>query len=98
MKMTKLELAPIDIVSRSMQTGIKDYLYLDLTHLSKQKYINFANTNMTLKPTIQSTIGTRIQIEDWDYKESNTQEYTHGILMYPARMVPQIARRLIQTY
>lgn len=35
---------------------------------------------------------------DWDFKEENTREYTHGIHPYPARMVPQIARRLIQEY
>lgn len=35
---------------------------------------------------------------DWDYRTANTKEYTHGIHPYPAMMIPQVARRLIQTY
>jgi len=34
----------------------------------------------------------------WDFKESNTKEYTHCIHTYPAMMIPQIARRLIYLY
>jgi len=34
----------------------------------------------------------------WDYKTADTKEYTHGIHPYPAMMIPQIARRLIETY
>ncbi len=35
---------------------------------------------------------------DWDYRTANTKEYTHGIHPYPAMMIPQVARRLVQTY
>lgn len=35
---------------------------------------------------------------NWDFKESNTKEYTHRIHTYPAMMIPQIARRLIYLY
>ncbi len=35
---------------------------------------------------------------DWDYRTANTKEFTHGIHPYPAMMIPQVARRLIQTY
>ena len=35
---------------------------------------------------------------DWDYRTANTKEYTHGIHPYPAMMIPQVARRLIQEY
>jgi len=35
---------------------------------------------------------------DWDFKESNTKEYTHGFHTYPAMMIPQIARKLIDLY
>ena len=34
----------------------------------------------------------------WDFKKSNTKEYTHCIHTYPAMMIPQIARRLIYLY
>ncbi len=32
---------------------------------------------------------------DWDFKGHDTQYMTHGIHKYPARMIPQIAKRLI---
>ena len=32
---------------------------------------------------------------DWDFRDSNTKEYTHCYHNYPAMMIPQIARRLI---
>jgi hypothetical protein len=35
---------------------------------------------------------------DWDFEGANTQKFTHGIHPYPARMVPQIAYRLIKRY
>lgn len=35
---------------------------------------------------------------NWDFKEADTKEYTHGIHTYPAMMIPQIARRLIYLY
>lgn len=41
---------------------------------------------------------TRILDESWDFKNANTKEYTHCFHTYPAMMIPQIARRLIETY
>src|SRR4030042_2760510 len=35
---------------------------------------------------------------DWNFAQANTQELTHGLCYYPARMVPQIAARLLDTY
>ena len=37
-------------------------------------------------------------VSDWDYRTANTKEYTHGIHPYPAMMIPQVARRLIDEY
>ena len=34
----------------------------------------------------------------WDYKSVDTKYNNHGIHDYPARMIPQIANRLIETY
>lgn len=31
----------------------------------------------------------------WEYADANTQQITHGIHPYPARMIPQIANRII---
>lgn len=36
--------------------------------------------------------------ETWDYKGVNTKEYTHCFHIYPAMMIPQIARRLLEEY
>ncbi|MEG1634974.1 MAG: DNA methyltransferase [Rikenellaceae bacterium] len=36
--------------------------------------------------------------EDWDFKNSNTKEYTHCYHNYPAMMIPQVARKLIEEY
>ena len=35
---------------------------------------------------------------DWDYRTANTKQITHGIHPYPAMMIPQVARRLTDTY
>ena len=32
---------------------------------------------------------------DWDFRDADTKEYTHSFHIYPAMMIPQIARRLI---
>jgi SOS regulatory protein LexA len=34
----------------------------------------------------------------WDYKGEKTKSYTHGIHTYPAMFIPQVGRRLIETY
>ena len=35
---------------------------------------------------------------DWDYRTESTNRLTHGIHPYPAKMVPQVAERLIRDY
>lgn len=35
---------------------------------------------------------------NWDFKEADTKQFTHGIHTYPAMMIPQIVRRLIYLY
>lgn len=40
----------------------------------------------------------RIIDTSWNFKEANTKEYTHGFHSYPAMMIPQVARRLIEEY
>lgn len=36
--------------------------------------------------------------ETWDFRKANTKEYTHCFHPYPAMMIPQIARRLIENF
>ena len=35
---------------------------------------------------------------DWNFADADTQELTHGLCYYPARMVPQLAARLLEMY
>jgi site-specific DNA-methyltransferase (cytosine-N4-specific) len=34
----------------------------------------------------------------WDFRGEKTKSYTHGIHTYPAMFIPQVARRLLETY
>lgn len=34
----------------------------------------------------------------WDFRGERTKSYTHGIHTYPAMFIPQVARRLLETY
>jgi site-specific DNA-methyltransferase (cytosine-N4-specific) len=43
-------------------------------------------------------VETTESINDWDFAGADTQYATHGIHPYPARMIPQIANRLINNY
>src|SRR5438445_2136336 len=36
--------------------------------------------------------------KDWTFLQYSTQEFTHGFHLYPARMHPEIAKRLIVKY
>lgn len=35
---------------------------------------------------------------EWGFKDADTTELTHGIHPYPARLIPQVARKLLATY
>lgn len=39
-----------------------------------------------------------IEAGDWDYANAETKTHTHGYHVYPAMMIPQVARRLIRNY
>lgn len=43
-------------------------------------------------------VNPRRWIEEWDFKTYQTKTYTHGFHNYPAMFIPQIARKLIQTF
>lgn len=40
----------------------------------------------------------RIINDSWDFATANTKEYTHCFHAYPAMMIPQIARKLVEDY
>ncbi len=43
-------------------------------------------------------LSTTLSTEDWTFLEYSTREFTHGFHLYPARMHPEIAKRLIVKY
>lgn len=56
-------------------------------------------TDNPLKRHVQTTlVGNKIIEEDWNFPKADTSYLTHGIHEYPARMIPQIAKRLILRY
>lgn len=40
----------------------------------------------------------RVKNSHWDFKTANTKEFTHCYHAYPAMMIPQVARTLIEQY
>jgi len=46
----------------------------------------------------EKTFGTLVVKEDWSFAKAKTDFMTHGLHPYPARMIPQIAERLINRY
>jgi len=40
----------------------------------------------------------RIYDDTWDFRNANTKEYTHCFHAYPAMMIPQVARRIIENF
>ena len=57
--------------------------------------VRLLHVDMTSEPMLKDKPR---PVSDWDYRTANTKEYTHGIHPYPAMMIPQVARRLIQEY
>lgn len=47
---------------------------------------------------VQTTLDGKITSEDWTFAKADTSYLTHGLHDYPARMIPQIAQRLIERY
>ncbi|MFQ6118862.1 MAG: DNA methyltransferase [Methanosarcinales archaeon] len=43
-------------------------------------------------------MGKKYLDESWDFRGANTKIYTHCFHSYPARMIPQVAGRLIDLY
>ena len=43
-------------------------------------------------------MGHKYQDLSWDFSTADTKEFTHNFHNYPAMMIPQVARRLIEKY
>jgi len=59
-----------------------------------------AMTRRTRQTTLDSPTSGVSDLEniDWTFKGVDTQEFTHGLHPYPARMVPQIPRTILSYY
>jgi tRNA G10 N-methylase Trm11 len=56
-------------------------------------------TNIISESNVQYQVEIRKRIdESWDFRKANTKEYTHCFHTYPAMMIPQVARRIIENY
>ncbi len=51
-----------------------------------------------MKEIIQTKLFEDKIVENWDFAKEDTRYATHGLHPYPARMIPQVARRLIKRY
>ena len=61
--------------------------------------MNKSETERRLKSRkFQMTLDGKVIPEDWNFAKADTSYLTHGLHDYPARMIPQIAERLIKRY
>lgn len=61
------------------------------------KVIRNLETPIDKRTTKGKTLRRRIDYS-WDYRGEKTKSYTHGLHSYPAMFIPQVARRLLETY
>lgn len=61
------------------------------------KIIRNLETQIEKGPAKDNKFNRRVDYS-WDYRGEKTKSYTHGIHPYPAMFIPQVARRLLETY
>ena len=55
--------------------------------------------NILCEPEIEYQVRSNKTIDEtWDFRKANTKEYTHCFHPYPAMMIPQVARRIIENF
>lgn len=62
-----------------------------------------ANGNNKLKSIVSEAAADYVSVskfvdETWDFRKANTKEFTHCFHSYPAMMIPQVARRILDDY
>lgn len=50
------------------------------------------------RKVIVMTTSAKYKDVSWDFRKSDTKEYTHCFHSYPAMMIPQVARKLLERY
>lgn len=67
--------------------------------INKSQKLNSEQKKKTIKEILVNYDVRKKRIdESWDYKGANTKEYTHCFHVYPAMMIPQVARRLLEEF
>jgi tRNA G10 N-methylase Trm11 len=73
-----------------------------LNHKTKPKKKSSKNKRLTMAvndPKVDYEVkSNKIIDESWDFRKANTKEYTHCFHAYPAMMIPQVARRIIENF
>src|ERR687885_374788 len=64
-----------------------------------EKIKNELLVNILCEPEVEYKTRTNKSVdESWDFRKANTKEYTHCFHQYPAMMIPQVARRIIENF
>ncbi len=67
--------------------------------LLSNRSLNYKLPMVVKEPEVNYQISSKkIVDESWDFRKVNTKEYTHCFHAYPAMMIPQVARRIIENY
>lgn len=80
-----------------------------MTSESKQLKTNFASENLfrivasncdrfTEDENYYSTENTKNWYSEWDFKNYNPNIYSHGFHQYPAKFIPQLARKILRVF
>lgn len=68
-------------------------------HTTKRKTAKQQIANVVCEPEVEYQVrSNRTLDETWDFRKANTKEYTHCFHPYPAMMIPQVARRIIENF
>lgn len=73
------------------------YSIYDIPELSEKCILNYCFLYLCF-PNELNMPYTRVIDDRWTYRDADTKEYTHCYHAYPAMMIPQVARALINEY
>jgi len=71
---------------------------VNTTHMLESARLSGCRGGRKTQVPAVSLAGLREEDNSWDYRGEFTKHLTHGFHSYPAMMIPQVARRLIENY
>ncbi|HPD24980.1 MAG TPA: class I SAM-dependent methyltransferase [Bacteroidales bacterium] len=81
------------------KSSYKEDTLNDKNSFKKNKSLNKRLTMIIKEPEVNYQVTpNKIIDESWDFRKANTKEYTHCFHTYPAMMIPQVARRIIENF